>query len=85
LKLRAIPTVAQTFKVYHASKPTYIPVTQANEESYMWWVNVCLKAARAVESTGVIRPDDAERGFFQMVESGKIGLADLLIRQLDRE
>lgn len=81
LKLRTIPIIAQTFKVYHASKPTYIPVTQANEEAYMWWVSVCRKVAAAVESAGAVRPVDAERGFFQMVELGKTDLADRLIRQ----
>lgn len=84
LKLRKIPAIAHRFKVYDPKKPTSIPATEANQESYAWWVSLCRKASQHVEIPGgVARPVDVERGFFQLVERDKIDLADFLIRELD--
>lgn len=84
LKLLTIPTLSQRFKVYRALKPTSIPATHSNEESYFWWVSQCRTAARLVRLSEQVRPVDAERGFFQMVDSGKTDLADALLRQLEQ-
>jgi len=84
LKLRKIPAIAHRFKVYDPKKPTSIPATEANQESYAWWVSLCRKASQHVEIPGGgARPVDVERGFFQLVERDKIDLADFLIRELD--
>lgn len=85
LKLRDnIPTLSHRFKVYNPLKPTYIPVTRSNEESYVWWVGLCRKTALQMAGPIVRRPVDVERGFFQMVDSKKADRAESLIRQLDQ-
>jgi hypothetical protein len=75
-----IPAIARRFSVY----PTYIPATEQNEESYSWWVKICGKASDAIEIAEhtSVRPVDAERGFFQLVDDKQIVLADSLIRKL---
>ena len=84
LKLRrSIPTLTQRFRAY-GRNPTSIPATRFNEESYRWWVDLCCKTALSM-APPVRRPVDIERGFFQMVDSGKADLADALIRQLDQK
>ncbi len=80
LKLCKIPAIARKFSVYE----TYIPVTEQNEESYSWWVNLCGRAAKTVQisACGSVRPVDAERGFFQLVDDKETALADSLIWEL---
>ncbi len=82
LKLRAIEALKDRFKVNTNTKPTCIPVTAQNETSYEWWVRLCGKAATVVSKDQSLRPVDAERGFFHLVESGKVHLAHSLIQQL---
>jgi len=85
LKLRRdIPALKEKFKAY-GPKPTSIPVTQFNEESYGWWVGLCRKTALQMAGEVVRRPVDVERGFFQMVNTKKADNADSLIRQLDQK
>jgi hypothetical protein len=85
LKLRRdIPALKEKFKAY-GQKPTSIPVTRFNEESYGWWVGLCRKTALQMAGAVVRRPVDVERGFFQMVNGKKANNADSLIRRLDQK
>ncbi len=80
-KLCTVPTIAGKFSMYK----TYIPVTKENEESYSWWVNLCGKAATAIQIVGdrSVRPVDAARGFFQLVNEKQGVMADSLIQELN--
>jgi hypothetical protein len=82
LKLRSIQAVKDRFKANSETKPTCIPVTKQNEQSYEWWVRVCGEATRIVSGDQPLRPVDAERGFFRLVEDDKACLAHSLIRRL---
>jgi hypothetical protein len=53
-------------------------VNAGNERAYLWWVRTCGRIAEAL--TPPRRPVDVERGFFHLVDTGQINVADWILR-----
>lgn len=73
-KLAGVEPLASRLKVHS----TFIPVTRQNEAQYEWWAGYCRRMARAMGSPP-LRAADVERGFFQLIESGRGGQASALM------
>jgi hypothetical protein len=73
-KLLQVPAIKARFK----ADKTSIPVTAANEQAYSWWVHTCGRIAGPL--TPPRRPVDVERGFFHLVDTDQIDIADAVLR-----
>jgi hypothetical protein len=60
-------------------RKTSIPITHDSEQTYGWWVDVCGSIAQQFQMQPELRPVDAERGLFHLVDCGKIGVAERLL------
>jgi hypothetical protein len=74
-KLLRIPALKSDFKVSGKA----IPVTVGNERAYQRWVDLCGRIADTL--TPPRRPVDVERGFFHLVDTGQIAVADSILRK----
>jgi hypothetical protein len=79
LKLCKINSVRDQFE-RRTRKTRYLPVNRVNVRSYEWWVDLCRRVAQALSNAENLRAVDVERGFFQLVDTGRVDVADRLIR-----